>query len=54
MNAAKEVLDHSLVVDRYHVAKKFRDGADQVRKQEIKRLNRELSEAQYETIKEVM
>lgn len=55
INAAKEELEHSMVVvDRYHVAKKYRDGADQVRKQEGKRLKRELSEVEYETIKGVM
>lgn len=55
INAAKEELEHSIVVvDRYHVAKKYRDGADQVRKQEGKRLKRELSDTEYETIKGVM
>ncbi len=55
INAAKEVLGHSVVVvDRYHVAKKYRDCADKVRKQELKRLKAELSEAQYDTIKGAM
>ncbi len=55
INAAKEVLGHSVVVvDRYHVAKKYRDCADKVRKQEVKRLKAELSKAQYEPIKGAM
>ena len=52
INAAKEVLGESVVViDRYHVAKKYRDGADKLRKQELKRLKSELSAEEYETIK---
>ena len=55
INAVKEVLGQALVVvDRYHVAKKYRDCADTLRKQELKRLKAELSEAQYDTIKGAM
>ena len=55
INAAQEVLGETLVViDRYHVAKKYRDGADKLRKQELKRLKTVLSDAQYETIKGTM
>lgn len=55
INAAKEVLDEAVVVvDRYHVAKKYRAGADKLRKQELKRLKTELSNDEYETIKGTM
>jgi transposase len=55
INAAKEVLGESVVVvDRYHVAKKYRDCADKLRKQELKRLKSELSDEQYKTIKGAM
>jgi len=52
INAVKEVLGEAVVVvDRYHVAKKYRDCADKLRKQEMKRLKSELSAEQYDTIK---
>ena len=55
INAAQEVLGQAVVVvDRYHVAKKYRDCADQLRKRELKRLKRELSEDQYDTLKGAM
>jgi transposase len=55
INAAKEVLGEAVVVvDRYHVAQKYRDGADTVRKQELRRLKAELPEAEYDTIKGAM
>lgn len=55
INAVKEVLGQAVVVvDRYHVAKKYRDCADTLRKQELSRLKAELSEAQYDTIKGAM
>jgi transposase len=55
INAAKEVLGQAVVVvDRYHVAKKYRDCADKLRKQELRRLKAELSEADYDTIKGAM
>jgi len=41
--AVREVLPHAtLVIDRFHVAKHYRDGADTLRKQELKRLHAEL------------
>ena len=55
INAAKDVLGEAVVVvDRYHLAKNYRDCADKLRKQELKRLKTELSQAEYETIKGVM
>jgi transposase len=55
LNAVKEVLGQAvLVVDRYHVAKNYRDCADKLRKQELKRLKAELLEPQYKSLKGVM
>ena len=53
--AVKEVLGHAAVVaDRFHVAKLYRAGADHLRKQEQKRLKRELPKAEYATLKGAM
>ncbi|MCP4937054.1 MAG: ISL3 family transposase [bacterium] len=56
INAAKEVFGKKvvLVVDRFHVAKLYRNGVEQLRKQELKRLKEELSEADYKELKGVM
>lgn len=55
VNAVKEVLDQAVVVvDRYHVAKKYRDCADTLRKQELKRLKTELPKADYQSLKGAM
>ena len=52
VNAAQEALPKAkIVVDRFHVAKAYRDCADTVRKREIKRLKKELSETEYQQIK---
>jgi len=54
--ALKEKLGYEavVVVDRYHVAKKYRDCADNLRKQELKRLKTELPKDEYDTIKGAM
>lgn len=55
INAVKEVLPAANVVaDRYHVAKAYRGGADTLRRQELKRLKKELPEEEYETLKGAM
>ncbi len=56
INAAKEVLKRNvkIVIDRFHVAKLYRKGFDTLRKQEIKRLKKELSEQEYKKLKGVM
>jgi transposase len=55
IHAVKEVLGHAEVVaDRYHVAKLYREGADQLRKQELKRLKQTLPKAEYATLKGAM
>lgn len=60
INAAKEFaqahadVSLDIVIDRFHVAKNYRDCVDKLRKQEVRRLKKELSEAQYNEIKGVM
>ncbi len=55
VNAAQEQLPGvKIVIDRYHVAKAYRDCADKVRKQELKVLKRELSDDEYDQIKGAM
>jgi transposase len=43
-----------IVVDRFHVAQAYRNCADTVRKQELKRLKQDLPKAEYEQLKGVM
>jgi len=43
-----------VVINCYHVAKNYRDSVDKVRKKETRRLKRELPDAEYEEIKELM
>jgi transposase len=43
-----------VVIDRFHVARAYRDCADTVRKQELKRLKRALPKAEYAEIKGAM
>ena len=43
-----------VVIDRFHVAKLYRKGLDALRKQEIKRLKRELSAEEYKQLQGVM
>lgn len=55
VNAVYEVLPAAqVVVDRFHVAKHYRECADEVRKRELKRLYDELPEDKYEEIKHSM
>jgi len=42
------------MIDRFHVAKNYRECVDQVRKQECRRLKKELPEPDYEELKGVM
>lgn len=53
LNAAKETLGQSveIVVDRFHVAQAYRKSADIIRKQEQKRLKKELTEDDYKQLK---
>ena len=43
-----------VVIDRFHVAKHYRDGVDQLRKRELRRLKQELSTAEYAELEGVM
>ena len=55
INAVKAVLGHAQVVaDRYHVAKLYRECADRLRKQELRRLKQELPTEEYATLKGAM
>jgi transposase len=50
--AIREELPHvRLVIDRFHVARAYRDGLDTLRKSELRRLKRELSPQDYKTLK---
>jgi transposase len=55
-NAATEVFEKDviIVVDRFHVAKLYRNDLDGLRKKEMKRLKKELSEKEYKKLKGVM
>jgi transposase len=55
VNAAHVALPHAqVVVDRFHVAQAYRNGADAVRKRELKRLKLTLPKAKYALLKGVM
>lgn len=56
IDAAKEVLGTKvkIIIDRFHVAKLYRKGLDTLRKQELRRLKHELSEAAYKPLHGVM
>ncbi len=51
--AVEEVFGNKvqITVDRYHVAKKYRDAADKLRKKELRRLKKEMSEDEYKELK---
>lgn len=53
LNAVKEALGETmeLVIDRFHVAQAYRKGADSLRKQEQKRLRKELESTEYQQLK---
>jgi len=55
-NAATEVFENDviIVVDRFHVSKLYRKDLDGLRKKEMKRLKKELSEKEYKKLKGVM
>jgi transposase len=56
INAAKEVFGKKIriIADRFHVAKLYRESMDTLRKKEMKRLKKELSEQEYKTLNNVM
>lgn len=56
INAIKEVLGErvKVVIDRFHVAKHYRNGLNKLRKRELKRLKKILSEEEYKKLKGAM
>ena len=55
VNSAKEVFGNRVVViDRFHVAKLYREPLDRLRMQEMKRLKNELSDEEYHQLENVM
>ena len=56
INAAREVFGEtvSIVVDRFHVAKSYREAVDRLRKSEMKRLKQVLSDDDYKQLKGVL
>lgn len=56
INAVKEVLGNKIkiVIDRFHIAKHYRSCLNSLRKQELKRLKKELNEADYAQLKGAM
>lgn len=56
INAAKEVFSRrvKIVIDRFHVAKLYRNNFDELRKTEMRRLKKELTEEEYKKLKNVM
>ena len=55
VSAVQEVLPNAtIVVDRFHVARHYRDGVDQLRKQEVRRLRASLPEEQQEELKHIL
>ena len=56
INAAKEVFGKKIhiVADRFHVAKLYREGLENLRKKELRRLQRELSTVDYKKLKGAM
>jgi transposase len=55
ITAAQEVLPQArIVIDRFHVARHYRDGVDNLRKQEVRRLQKELPKAAQDDLKHTL
>jgi transposase len=56
VNAVKEIFGNKVkvIIDRFHVAKNYRKCIDTVRKKELKRLQKELTEEEYKKLKGAM
>jgi transposase len=55
ITAAQEVLpDATIVLDRFHVARHYRDAVDELRKQEVRRLQKELPKAALDDLKHTL
>lgn len=46
----QEIPSARIVADRFHVARHYREAADQIRKEELRRLKKELSKEAYQTL----
>lgn len=55
VTAVQETLPQAtIVIDRFHVARRYRDAVDDLRKQEVRRLRRELPEAERDQLKRTL
>jgi transposase len=55
ITAVQEVLPHAtIVLDRFHVARHYRDGVDELRKQEVRRLRKELPKETADELKQTL
>jgi transposase len=55
ITAVQEVLpDATIVIDRFHVARHYRDGVDELRKQELRRLKKELPKQAQDDLKHTL
>lgn len=55
VNAVREALPHAtIVIDRFHVARYYRDGVDTLRKQEVRRLRETLPAEQQDDLKQTL
>jgi transposase len=55
VTAVQEVLpDATLVIDRFHVARQYRNAVDELRKQEVRRLHKELPKAAQDDLKHTL
>jgi transposase len=55
ITAVQEVLpEATIVIDRFHVARHYRDGVDTLRKQEVRRLKKELPKQEYDNLKRTL
>ncbi len=55
VNAVQDVLpDATIVIDRFHVARHYRDSVDQLRKQEVRRLRATLPDELQDELKHIL
>ena len=55
ITAVEEVLsDTTIVIDRFHVARHYRDAVDELRKQEVRRLKKELPKEAHDDLKRTL
>jgi transposase len=55
VSAVEQVLPHAtIVIDRFHVARHYRDAVDTLRKQEVRRLRETLPQEQHDELKHIL